>query len=73
LTIDNYVEYFNGHIGVDAGRYVSAHGGFGFGERNNGGVSVLDFVVAYDLLVVNSFFKKMEDHLVTFRSSSVRT
>ena len=63
---------FNGHIGVDAGRYVTAHGGFGFGERNNEGVSMLDFAVAYDLLVVNSFFKK-EDHLVTFRGGSVRT
>ena len=52
---------FNGHIGVDAGGFVTAHGGFGFGERNNGGVSVLDFAVAYDLLVVNSSFKK-EDH-----------
>ena len=64
---------FNGHISVDAGGYVSAHGVFGFGERNNRGVSVLDFTVAYDLLVVNSFFKKKEDHLVTFRSGSVRT
>jgi len=64
---------FNGHIGVDVGGYVTAHGGFGSGERNNGWVSVLDFAVAYDLLVVNSFFKKKEDHLVTFRSGSVRT
>jgi len=64
---------FNGHIGVDSGGFVSAQGGFGFGERNNGGVSVLDFGMAYDLLAVNSFFKKKEDHLVTFRSGSVRT
>jgi len=34
---------------------------------------MLDFAVAYDLLVVNSFFKKKEDHLVTFRSGSLRT
>jgi len=34
---------------------------------------VLDFAVAYDFLVVNSLFKKKEDHLVTFRSGSVRT
>lgn len=53
---------FNGHIGVKAEGYDTAHGGFGYGKRNNGGVSVLDFAVAYDLLVANSFFKK-EDHL----------
>jgi len=41
------------------------HGGLGFGERNSGGVSILDFVVAYDLTIVNSHFK--EDHLVSFR------
>jgi len=29
--------------------------------------------VAFDLLVVNSFFKKKEDHLVTFRGSSCKT
>jgi len=34
---------------------------------------VRDFAVAYDLLVVNSLFKKKEDHLVTFRSGSMRT
>ena len=43
------------------------------GERNNGGVSVLDFAVAYELVVVNSFFKKKEDHLVTFKSGLSRT
>jgi len=63
---------FNGHIGVDSGGYDTAHGGFGFGERNNGGVSVLDFAVAYELLVINSFFKKKEDHLVTSKSGSVK-
>ena len=56
---------FHGHIGADSVGYDTVHGGFGFGERNSGGVSVLDFAVAFDLLVVSSFFKKKEDHLVT--------
>jgi len=64
---------FNDHIGVDSDGYDTAHGGFGFGERNNGGVSVLNFAVAYELLVVNSYFKKKEDHLVTFKSGSLKT
>ena len=34
---------------------------------------MLDFAVAFDLLVVNSFFTKKEDHLVTFKSSPCRT
>jgi len=63
---------FNGHIGMDSDGYDVVHGGFGFGERNKGGVSVLDFAVAYELLVVNSYFKK-EDHLVTFESSYFKT
>ena len=42
-------------------------------ERNNGGVSVLDFAVTYDLLVVNSLLKKKEDYLVTFKSGSRKT
>jgi len=63
----------NGHIGVDSDGYDSAHGGFGFGERNNGGVSVLDFAMAYELFVVNSYFRKKEDHLVTFKSGSLNT
>jgi len=50
-----------------------AHGGFGYGKKNNGGISVLDFAVAYELLVVNSFSKKKEDHLVTFKSGSIKT
>jgi len=34
---------------------------------------VLDFVVAYELLVVNPLFKKKEDHLVTFKSGPIKT
>jgi len=36
-------------------------------------VALLDFVVAFDLTIVNSLFKKKEEHLVTFRSGSCRT
>ena len=63
---------FNGHIGAEVGGYDTTHGRFGYGERNNGGISVLDFAVAYELVVVNSFFKKKEDHLVTFKSGSLK-
>jgi len=68
-----HMRKLNGYIGEFVDLYDTAHGGFGYGVRNNGRVSVLDFMVAYELLVVNSYFKKKEDHLVTFKSGSIKT
>ena len=42
--------------------YDIAHRSFGYGERINGGVSILDFLVPYELLVVDSYFNKKEDN-----------
>ncbi|XP_070028580.1 uncharacterized protein [Nicotiana sylvestris] len=64
---------FNGHIGAVAGSYGEVHGGFGFGDRNGGGTSLLDFAKAFELVIANSTFPKREEHLVTFRSSTVKT
>ena len=55
---------FNHHIGTRANGYDRTHEGFGYGERNNGGVVILDFAVAFGLTVVNSLFRK-KDHSVT--------
>jgi hypothetical protein len=52
------------HIGFEG-----VHGGFGYGDRNQEGKDILDFAVAYDLLVVSTFFRKRQSHLVTFSSS----
>ena len=49
------------------------HEDFGYWESKNGGVAILDFAVAYDLMIVNSLFKKKHDHLVTFRSGITKT
>ncbi|XP_019253885.1 PREDICTED: craniofacial development protein 2-like [Nicotiana attenuata] len=59
---------FNCHIGSSAGGYSKVHGGFGFGDRNGGGTSLLDFARAFELVNVNSMFPKREEHLATFRS-----
>ncbi|XP_019248455.1 PREDICTED: uncharacterized protein LOC109227712 [Nicotiana attenuata] len=64
---------FNGHIGAAAGSYGEVHGGFGFADRNGGGTSLLDFAKAFELVITNSTFPKREEHLVTFRSSAVKT
>nr|GEU51180.1 retrovirus-related Pol polyprotein LINE-1 [Tanacetum cinerariifolium] len=57
----------NGHIGAAADGYAEVHGGFGFGDRNEG-CTVLEFATAHDLEVANSFFKKSDAHLITFQS-----
>ncbi|XP_016541396.2 uncharacterized protein LOC107842116 [Capsicum annuum] len=64
---------FNGHIGVLPGGYDEVHGGFGFGDRNNEGESLLDFVRTFGLMVLNSSFQKKEDHLITFRSAVAKS
>ncbi|XP_070050451.1 uncharacterized protein [Nicotiana tomentosiformis] len=63
----------NGHIGSSSGGYDDMHGGFGFGVRNGGGTSLLDFAKAFELVIANSIFLKKEEHLVTFQSLLART
>ena len=58
----------NGHVGTTNTGFETAHGGFGFGSRNPEGEEVLDFAVAFDLMLANTFFQKRESHLVTFSS-----
>ncbi|XP_071726967.1 uncharacterized protein [Rutidosis leptorrhynchoides] len=55
----------NRHIGTDSDGYTGVHGGFGYGVRNEEGRSILDFAVAHDLVVTNSFFRKTEAQLAT--------
>ena len=63
----------NGHVGRKAGQYTQAHDGFGFGEVNNEGQSIIDFCMAYDLKIVNTCFKKREEHLITYKSGANRS
>ncbi|XP_070056790.1 uncharacterized protein [Nicotiana tomentosiformis] len=64
---------FNGHIGSTAGGYGEVHDDFGFGDRNGGGTSLLDFAKAFELVTANSSFPKREEHLVTFRRAVTKT
>ncbi|XP_070040162.1 uncharacterized protein [Nicotiana tomentosiformis] len=64
---------FNGHIGLTVGGYGEVHGGFGFGERNGGGTSLLDFAKSFGLVIANSNFPKREGHLVTFQNVTAKT
>ncbi|XP_070014688.1 uncharacterized protein [Nicotiana sylvestris] len=49
------------------------HGGVGFGERNGGGTSLLDFSKAFGLVIANSNFLKRKEHLVTFQNTVAKT
>nr|XP_009619302.1 craniofacial development protein 2-like [Nicotiana tomentosiformis] len=64
---------FNGHIGSTTRGYGEVHGGFGFGERNGGGTSLLDFAKAFGLVIANSSFPKRDEHLVTFQNAMATT
>ncbi|XP_070022620.1 uncharacterized protein [Nicotiana sylvestris] len=64
---------FNGHIGSSAVGYTEVHSGFGVGEWNGGGTSLLDFTKAFDLGIANSSFPKRDEHLVTYKSSVAKT
>nr|XP_016472799.1 PREDICTED: craniofacial development protein 2-like [Nicotiana tabacum] len=66
-------EDFNDHIGAASGGYDDVYGGFGFGDRNGGGTSLLDFARAFDLVIANSSLPKKREYLVTFRSSVAET
>ena len=55
----------NGHVGSTSAGFEVAHGGFGYGSRNQEGEDVLDFATAFDLMIANTFFRKRESHLVT--------
>jgi hypothetical protein len=43
-------------------------GGFGYGSRNQEGEGILNFTLAYDLIVANTLFRKRVSHLVIFSS-----
>ncbi|XP_059295649.1 uncharacterized protein LOC132048985 [Lycium ferocissimum] len=54
---------FNGHIGSVLRGYDDVHEGFGFEDRNGGGVSLLDFAKVFRLVVANSSFYEEEGAL----------
>ncbi|XP_043710423.1 uncharacterized protein LOC122659376 [Telopea speciosissima] len=58
----------NGLVGRDRRGYEEIHEGYGVGERNEEGISVLDFAIAFDLCIANTFFKKRDEHLITYKS-----
>jgi hypothetical protein len=48
----------NGHVGSTRVGFNGVHGRFGYGIRNQGGEGILNFALAYDLIVANALFRK---------------
>ena len=48
----------NGHVGTSSAGFEAARGGFGYDSRNQGEEKVLEFAVAFDLMIANTFFSK---------------
>jgi hypothetical protein len=48
----------NGHVGSTRVGFDGVHGGFRYGSRNQEGEGILYFVLAYDLIVANTLFRK---------------
>jgi hypothetical protein len=48
----------NGHVGSTRVGFDGVHEGFGYGSRNQEGEGILNFVLTYDLIVVNILFRK---------------
>jgi hypothetical protein len=58
----------NGHLGSIRVGFDGVHEGFGYGSRNQEGEGILNFALPYDLIVVNTLFRKRFSHLLTFNS-----
>nr|XP_009786819.1 PREDICTED: uncharacterized protein LOC104234882 [Nicotiana sylvestris] len=69
----NVISTYAPQTGLDEEVKSEVHGGFGFGDRNGGGTSLLDLARAFELVIVNSMFPKREEHLVTFWSMVAKT
>jgi hypothetical protein len=48
----------SGHVGTVRKRFERVHESFGYGEQNQEGEKILNFIVAYDLIIANTFFRK---------------
>ena len=63
----------NCRIGKLAKGYEGVHGGNGYGLRNKEVEHILEFAVAHNLVVGNSYFTKKDNHLITYQSGSVNS
>ena len=58
----------NGHVGEGNIGDKEIMGRYGAGTRNKEGATVVDFERRMDLAIVNTYFKKKDEHRVTYKS-----
>ena len=61
----------NGHVGEKTEGFDKVHGNFGYGERNEEGLRILEWAESHNLCILNTFFKKDSEHLITYRSGPI--
>ena len=63
---------WNGHVGHAGTRYWEVHGGMGYGrpEPDVEGERILEYALAFDLLL-GTRFKKRDSHLITYKSGNI--
>ena len=67
------LEDFTGHVGSSSLCYDGIHGGFGWSEHNRDGERILEFADSLDMVVGNTFFKKDDEKLITYKSGNCTT
>ena len=63
----------NGHVGEENIGDEEIMGRYGAGTRNKEGSMVVDFANSMDLAIVNTYFKKKDQHRVTYKSDGKST
>uniref|UniRef100_A0A0N4YT47 Reverse transcriptase domain-containing protein n=1 Tax=Nippostrongylus brasiliensis TaxID=27835 RepID=A0A0N4YT47_NIPBR len=63
----------NGHVGTGRRVLEKAHGGRGFGAKNEDGERIPDLAVAQDLEICSTFFAKRESQKMNYCSGGHRT
>ena len=63
----------NGHVGEGNIGDEEIMGRYGAGTRNKEGSMVVDFGKRMDLAIVNTYFKKKDEHRVTYKSEGKST
>ena len=57
----------NGHVGESQIGFERWRGGFSVGEINEERETILHLTQAFDLAIVNTFYSKMREHLLTYK------